>query len=380
MERFNEEHLLFRESLRAFVEREIAPFVDQWERDRAFPARELYRKMGSEGYFGLTYPEECGGLGLDFWYKVIWIEEMGSIDSGGIPMSLTVQTEICTPVLEKHGSRELKQRFLVPAVKGEVIGALAITEPGAGSDVFAIKTSARAEGDHLVLRGQKSYVTNGSIADFIVTLCRTPSDDSATGMSLIVVPGDTPGLKVRKKYEDTKLGNLCCDHAELTYEDVVVPRRHLIGAMGMGWEIQMEQFQHERLIEAILACSQARAILESTKAYAKERSVFGGRLIDQQSVAFRLVDMEMEAELLRQMTYTCAERLMSGKECTRETAMLKLKAGRLVREVADECLHLLGGYGYMEDARMSRRLRDVRALALTGGSVEVMQRILSKFL
>lgn len=380
MECFNREHLLFRASLRAFVDREINPFVEQWEAERAFPARELYRKLGGEGYLGLAFPEEYGGSDLDLWYSVIWIEELGRTEAGGIPMSLTVQTEISTPVLEKYGSPALKERFLSPAVRGEAIGALAITEPHAGSEVSAITTVARAEGDELVISGKKSYITNGSIADFVVTLCRTSNDGGTRGMSLVLVPAGTPGLTARRRYEDSKLGNLCCDHAELTYEDVVVPRENVLGAPGMGWDIQMEQFQRERLIEAILACSQARTVLEKTRAHARQRTVFGSRLIDHQSVAFRLVDMETDLELLRQMTYHSAGLLMSGRECTKETAMVKLKAGRLIRQVTDECLHLLGAHGYMENTTLSRTLRDARAAALTGGSIEVMQRILAKLL
>lgn len=375
---FDEEHRMFREFVRGFIAREINPFVDQWEAEGRFPARELYKKMGNEGLLGLTYPEQYGGLALDFWYTIIWMEELGGIEAGGVPMSVTVQTEIATPAIAKYGSHELKQQYLRPAIQGDFIGALAITEPGAGSDVAAISTFADEYDDYYLLNGQKSYITNGSIADFIVTLCKTPPDQGTRGMSLILVPTNSAGLTATQKY--AKLGNFCCDHAELTFENVRVPRENIIGMKNMGFDIQMEQFQHERLIEGVLACSQAKNILGKAKEYARKRILFGQRLIDHQSVAFSFVNMETELEFLQQMTYHCADLFIKGHECTREIAMIKLKAGKLLRLIADECLQLLGGYGYMEGTQIARAYRDGRAAALTGGSVETMQYILTKFL
>lgn len=375
---FNEEHKMFREFVRGFIRREINPFVEQWEAEGKFPAHELYKKMGNEGLLGLTSPEQYGGLNLDFWYTVIWMEELGAIEVGGVPMSVTVQTEISTPAIAKYGSHKLKQQYLRPAILGDFIGALAITEPDAGSDVTAISTVAEACDDHYLVNGRKSYITNGSIADFIVTLCKTSPTQGSRGMSLLLIPAKSAGLTATQKYK--KLGNFCCDHAELTFDNVVVPKENIIGVEGMGFDIQMEQFQHERLIEGILACSQARNILNKTKEYARNRRIFGQRLIDHQSVAFSFVNMETELEFLQQMTYHCADLFIRDHECTREVAMIKLKAGKLLRFVTDECLQLLGGYGYMEGTPVARAYRDGRATALTGGSVETMQHILSKFL
>ncbi len=375
---FNEEHKMFRTFVRGFIEREINPFVEQWETEVKFPARELYKKMGNEGLLGLTYPEQYGGLNLDFWYTVIWMEELGGIEAGGVPMSITVQTEISTPAIAKYGSQEMKQQYLRPAILGDFIGALAITEPDAGSDVTAISTIADEHDDHYIMNGRKSYITNGSIADFIVTLCKTSPAQGTRGMSLILVPAKSAGLTVVQKYK--KLGNFCCDHAEMTFENVRVSRENIIGLDGMGFDIQMEQFQHERLIEGILACSQGKSIVSKAKEYARKRMVFGQRLIDHQSVAFSFVNMETELEFLQQMTYHCADLFTKGHECTREVAMIKLKAGKLLRLITDECLQLLGGYGYMEGTQIARAYRDSRATALTGGSVETMQHILTKFL
>lgn len=375
---FTEEHKMFREFVRSFIEREINPFVDQWEVEGAFPAHKLYKKMGNEGLLGLTHPEQYGGLDLDFWYTVILMEELGRIEAGGVPMSITVQTEISTPVIAKYGSHTLKQQYLRPAILGNFIGALAITEPEAGSDVTAISTVADEYDDYYVVNGRKSYVTNGSIADFIVILCKTSPTQGSRSMSLVLVPAKSVGLTAAQRYR--KLGNFCCDHAELTFENVKVPKENVIGMQGMGFDIQMEQFKHERLIEGILTCSQARNVLDKTKEYAKNRIIFGQRLIDHQSVAFSFVNMETELEFLQQMTYYCTELFMKGYECTREIAMIKLKAGKLLRFITDECLQLLGGYGYMEGTQVARAYRDGRATALTGGSVETMQHILTKFL
>lgn len=375
---FTEEHNMFREFVRGFIEREINPFVDQWETEGTFPVHELYKKMGNEGLLGLTYPEQYGGLNLDFWYTVIWMEELGRIEAGGVPMSVTVQTEISTPAIAKYGTPKLKQQYLQPAILGDFIGALAITEPDAGSDVTAISTVADEYDDSYIINGRKSYITNGSIADFIVTLCKTSSTQGSRGMSLLLVPAKSAGLIATQKYR--KLGNFCCDHAELTFKNVQVSKENIIGMKGMGFDIQMEQFQHERLIEGILACAQAKNIVHKAKEYAKNRMIFGQRLIDHQSVAFSLVNMETELEFLQQMTYYCTDVFIKGHECTREIAMIKLKAGKLLRLVTDECLQLLGGYGYMEGTSIARAYRDGRATALTGGSVETMQHILTKFL
>jgi citronellyl-CoA dehydrogenase len=379
MIRFSKEHLLFRETVRLFIEREINPYIEQWEDQRAFP-RDLYKKLGNEGYLGLTYPEEYGGLDLDFWYTVILMEELGKIGAGGIPMSLTVQTDISTPVIALYGSHELKERFLRPAIMGDFIGALAITEKKAGSDVSAITTTAKKEQGSYIINGKKCYITNGSIADFVVTLCKTSESEGLQGMSLIVVPTDRPGFRAEKKYEKSKIGNFCCDHVELTFENVKVPKENLLGIEGRGWDMQMEQFQHERIIEGILICSQAQTILDQTKAYAKQRKIFGKRMIEHQNIAFALVNMETELEFLRQMSCHCVEIFISGKECTREISMLKMKAGKVIRQLADDCLQLFGGYGYLEHSPISRLWRDVRASAFTGGSVETMQHILTRFL
>src|SRR5579884_4325859 len=260
---FSEEHKLFRKSVQGFIHREINSLVDQWEAEEMFPADQLYKKMGNEGFLGLSHSSSYGGLDLDFWYTVIWIEELGKIEAGGIPMSITTQTEIVTPIIARYGSPVLKEQYLRPAIMGDFIGALAVTEPEAGSDVSRIATMAHESGDYYIIDGRKSYITNGSIADFVVTLCRTSSGPSANSMSLIIVPTSTPGFTAVKNYK--KLGNLCCDHAELIYESVKVPKENVIGLENMGYNILLDSFQRERLILGILACAQAKRILNRTK-------------------------------------------------------------------------------------------------------------------
>ncbi|HEU4962328.1 MAG TPA: acyl-CoA dehydrogenase family protein [Bacilli bacterium] len=371
------EHEMFRESLRDFIDREIAPHVTEWEAQQAFPYRDLYRKMGQEGFLGLTYSEEYGGLGLDYGYTLVWGEELGRIAGGGIPMSVSVQTDMCTPAIAKYGSDLLKREFLQPAIYGEKIGAIAVTEPGAGSDVAAIRTEAKRDGDHYVINGSKAYITNGGIADFVVILCRT-SQDGIRGMSLLVVPTDTPGFTITKTHD--KLGNRICNHASMRFEDVRVPVDYLIGEEGNGFKMQMEQFMSERLILGIITCSQAQAVLEKTKAYAKERHVFDQPLLQHQHIGFTLVDLELELTFLQQMVTHTVQLYMEGKECTREVAMIKLKASRLLRAAADHGLQIFGGYGYMEESGMPQLYRDARAASLAGGTDEVMQYLLQKYL
>lgn len=376
--KFTDDHAMFRDSVRSYIERAIDPYVDEWEEGGGFPARQVYAGLGAEGFLGLSYPARYGGLELDFSYTVIWMEELGRIRAGGIPMSVSVQTEIATPALASYGSDELKERYLKPAILGDSIAALAVTEPQAGSDVAAIQTAARREGNEYVITGKKSYITNGSIADFVVVLCRTSEDAGIRGMSLLIVPRGVDGFSASASYR--KLGNHSCDHAELTFAEVRIPRENVIGEEGMGYDIQMEQFQHERLAQAILLGAQATQVVNRTKEYAKERDVFGSRLIEHQAVAFSLVSLETEIEMLRQMTYHCSELVMAGAECTREVAMAKYKAAVLVRRVVDECLQYLGAYGYMEEEYVARMFRDMRAASMAGGSVEMMQHILTKFL
>ncbi len=373
---FTPEHEMFRQSVRRFVQEEINPHADEWEEAGIFPAHELFKKMGDLGFLGLTYPEEYGGQGLDFSYTVVFCEELGKADVGGVPMGITVHTDMCTPALAEHGSRELKKQFLEPAIRGEMVGCIGVTEPDAGSDVAAIRTRAVPDGDDWVITGRKLYITNGTQADWVCLLARTDEGKGYHGMSLIIVPTNTPGFSVSRKLR--KLGNHSSDTAELILDNVRVPRTNTVGPEGLGFILQMQQFQRERLVGAIQSYAGMERTVRDAIAYTRQRCTFGQPLIDNQVVHFTFAELLTEIECLKQMCYAAAERYIAGEDMTREASMAKLKAGRLAREVADKCLQFYGGMGYMEETRVSRAYRDSRLLSIGGGADEVMLGIICK--
>jgi citronellyl-CoA dehydrogenase len=371
-----EEHDAFRTSVRSFVEREIEPHVDEWERAGGFPGHELFPKLGRAGFLGLEYDPAYGGQGADHSFTVVLGEELGRIGCGGIPMAIAVQTDMATPSLHRFGSEELKERFLVPAIAGKVVVSIAVTEPDAGSDVAAISTRAVADGDEWVINGAKLYITNGVQADWLCLLARTSGDGGYAGMSQIIVPTATPGLEVSRKLD--KLGNRSSDTAELSFSDVRVPLANTIGEVGQGFFQQMDQFQHERLIAAYLSVGGMTRALERTITYLRQRRAFGAPLLDNQYVAYRLAELDSELDLLREYSYACAEKMMQNKDVTRQASIAKLIAGRLQRQVADTCIQFHGGVGYMEETWTARYFRDSRLLSIGGGADEVMLRILSR--
>ncbi len=374
---FTEEHQAFRQSLRKFVEKEINPNVDRWEEERIFPAHELFKKMGDLGFLGVSFPEEYGGQGLDYWYNLVFLEEIARIPCGGLPMAIAVQTDMATPALCDFGSPELKKKFLEPTLKGDMVCSIAVTEPGAGSDVAAIQTRAETDGDHYVINGSKMFITNGKQADWVCLLARTTQSKGFQGMSLIVVPTDTPGFTVSRKLE--KMGNHASDTAELAFDNVRVPKSYCIGEEGQGFIMQMMQFQKERLAAAIMAYVGAESVIRLTIDYCRERKTFGKPIIDNQWVHFHIAELITEIEHLRQMCHHCARKIVAGQDMTREASMAKLKAGRLVRETADWCMQFHGGMGYMEEYPMARYFRDSRLLSIGGGADEIMMGIIAKY-
>ena len=376
---FTDEHQMFRKAVRAFVEKEINPHIDEWERAGIWPAKEILGKMAALGFLGLSYDEAYGGQNADIWFTVVLAEELGRCDAAGVPMGITVHTDMCTPALAKYGSHELKERFLAPALRGEMVGAIAVTEPGAGSDVAGIITRAESDGDDYVINGSKMYITNGTQADWVCLLARTSPGTGYKGMSLIMVPTDTPGFIVSKKLE--KLGNLSSDTAVLSFEEMRVPKANRIGEEGMGFYMQMEQFQRERLIGSLSATAGMEKAVRGTIAYCRERKTFGTPLIHNQWVHFKLCELLTEIEALRQLNYYCASLLEqdeSSMEVVKIASMCKLKAGRLAREVGDVCLQFYGGMGYMEETPISRYYRDARLLSIGGGADEIMLGIIAK--
>src|SRR5579859_3935165 len=374
--KFTPEHEMFRQSVRRFVEQELNPYVDEWEEAGIWPAHDVLRKMGNLGFLGLSYPEEFGGQGLDFWYTAVFCEELGKTDCSGVPMGISVHTDMCTPALAEFGSDELRKRFLEPSLRGEYVGCIGVTEPDAGSDVASIRTRAVADGDDWVITGRKLYITNGTQADWVCLLARSSEERGYHGMSLIIVPSGAPGFSVSRKLR--KLGNLSSDTAELVFDGARVPRVNTVGPEGMGFILQMRQFQRERLVGAILAYSSMEKIVRQTIDYTRQRQTFGAPLIDNQVVHFRMAELLTEIEALKALCYTAIEAMVEGQDITRLASMAKLKAGRLSREVADSCLQFYGGMGYMEETPISRAFRDARLLSIGGGADEVMLGVIAK--
>jgi len=373
---FTEDHEAFRQSVRGVLAREIVPHVDEWEAAETFPAHTVFKALGSAGFLGLEYDPAYGVQGADHSYTVILGEELGRMGCAGVAMAVTVQTDMATPSLHRYGSHELKQRYLAPALLGEMVASIAVTEPDAGSDVAGLRTRAVRDGDEWVINGSKLYITNGTQADWLCLLVRTSDEGGHRGMSQILFPTETPGFSVSRKLD--KLGNRCSDTAELSFVDARVPVSNTIGDAGRGFQQQMAQFQNERMIAAYSAAGSMDGALRRTADYLRERQAFGQPLLANQYIQFRLAELSAEVDLLRQYNYACADAYLRGEDTTRFATIAKLKAGRLQREIADWCLQFHGGVGYMEETWVSRYFRDSRLLSIGGGADEVMLQILAR--
>ena len=371
-----DEHQLFRKTLRDLFEREIEPHVDEWESARSFPAHELFPRLATVGLFGLEYDETYGGMGADHTFTMIAGQELGRVSCGGVPMAIAVQMSMATPALARYGSHELKERFLAPAIAGEAVTSIAVTEPDAGSDVAAIRTRAVRDGDEWVINGAKLYITNGTQADWLCLLARTSDEPGARGMSLIVVPTDVDGVVVSRKLE--KLGMWSSDTAELSFTDVRVPVSHTIGEVGRGFQQQMIQFQAERLTTFYKQVGSIELALERTKTYLRERKVFGAPLLANQHLQFVLAELAARHDVLTHYAETAAEAVRRGEDATRYATIGKLLGSRLQREVADWAVQFHGGIGYMDEHWTSRYFRDTRLDSIGAGADEVMLRILAR--
>ncbi|WP_054032648.1 acyl-CoA dehydrogenase family protein [Desulfatitalea tepidiphila] len=373
---FTKAHEQVRAAIRDFVNRRINPFIDEWEEKGAAPLHDLFKEMGELGFLGIRYDERYGGEGLDYWYETVMLEEIARARCGGVPMAIAVQTNMATPAIAEFGSDYLKEKYLAAAIRGEMVGAIAVTEPDAGSDVAALKTFARRDGDTYVLNGSKTYITNGTQADFLTLLARTSEAPGYHSFSLFVVPTDLPGFKISRKLD--KLGMRSSDTAELYFDDLRIPADHLIGQEGEGFIYQMRQFQHERFSALPICYIGAEEMIRETVAYIKGRVVFGKPLITKQVLRHRLVDWLSEIECLRQLTYHIVRMKMAGQDATREISMGKLIGGRLLNQVADGCLQMHGGMGFMNEMRVSRFFRDARLISIGAGASEVMSDIVAK--
>jgi len=373
---FGEEHEELRQTVRRFVAKEIAPHVPAWEEAREFP-RELYRRCGELGFLGLKFPEAYGGQGGTHLHDAVWVEELSrSGASGGVGAGLNAHTSIAMPPIFNFGTEEQRQRWLVPGIAGERIGALGITEPGAGSDVASISTTAKRVDGGYVVNGAKTFITNGVRADFLVCACRTSESGGHHGMSFLVLEREMPGYEVSRKLE--KMGWHASDTGELSFTDVEVPEENLLGEENGGFYLVMANFAWERLLMAIGAVGAMQRLLEVTIDYAREREAFGRPIGRFQAVRHKIAEIGTQMEVSRALTYHALRLFHEGRDCIREVTMAKLVTQRGLVEIADECLQIHGGYGYMREYGIERALRDARLGPIGGGTDEIMKEILGK--
>ncbi|MGB9903365.1 MAG: acyl-CoA dehydrogenase family protein [Desulfotomaculales bacterium] len=372
---FKEEHEILRKSVRSFVQKEITPFVEEWEEKGEFP-RDLFKRMGDLGFLGLKYAEEYGGSGEDYVADAVFVEELARCGSGGVQAGIGAHTNIATPPVYRFGNEEQKQRFLVPAIKGEKIAALGITEPNAGSDVASIATTAVLEGDHYVVNGSKMFITNGVRADFVVLAVKTAPGAGYKGLSFLVVEKGTPGFSVGRALE--KVGWRPSDTGELVFENCRVPKENLLGEENMGFSYIMQNFQWERLVMALGAVSAAELALEEALGYARQRTQFGRPIGKLQVIRHKLADMATAIEKARCLTYHALYLYSNGEDAVTEVSMAKIVACEAAQRVADEALQIHGGYGYMMEFPVQRYWRDARIGTIGGGTTEIMKEIIAK--
>jgi citronellyl-CoA dehydrogenase len=370
-----EQHRAIMTTVARFVDEEINPHVEAWENAEEFPSHALFKKLGNLGLLGVQYPEAYGGLGLDYSYALAIAEELGRSHCGGVPMAIGVQASMCTPALARFGSDALKQEFLAPAIRGDQVGCIGVSEAGGGSDVAAVKTRARVEGGDYVITGEKMWITNGMKADWCCLLANTSEGHVHKNKSLIMVPLDAKGIQRQKIH---KIGMHSSDTAQLFFDEVRVPRRNLIGNEGEGFVLQMLQFQEERLWGAASSLKMLDGVIDQTIAYTRERKTFGAPILDNQVVHFKLAELRTEVEALRSLCYRAVEEYVAGQDVTRLASMAKLKCGRLIRDVVDSCLQYWGGMGYTRDNIVARAFRDGRLVSIGGGADEIMLGIIAR--
>ena len=373
---FTDEHEALRETIHRWVRTEIAPHLDEWEAAREFP-RALYSRAAELGFLGLKYPEELGGQGGDYVHDAVWAEELAAAGaSGGVGAGLGAHTGIATPPIFKFGTPDQVERFLRPAIRGEKVAALGITEPGAGSDVASIRTRARRVDGGYVVDGAKTFITNGVRADFLVCACKTSEEGGHGGISFLILEREMPGYEVTRKLE--KMGWHSSDTAELAFTDVEVPDENLLGEHDGGFKLIMANFQWERLLMALGAVGGMRRLVETAVAYALERQAFGRPIGHFGAIRHKVAEMAVKLETARALTYAALRDFSAGHDAVREVTMAKLLSQRSCVEVADECLQIHGGYGYMREYGIERALRDARLGPIGGGTDEIMKEILGR--
>lgn len=369
---FTDEHLLFRETVRRFVAREIAPHAEEWERQGGCD-RQLYRRLGELGYLGIRFPTSDGGAGADWFYYAIFAEEMCRGKCTGVAVDVLLHMEAATHCIRERGNQEQKQEFLAPAIRGERIAALGVTEPDTGSDVAGIRTTARRVGDEYLINGAKMFITNGTVADFITLAVRT-GEPGPRGISLVLFPTDTPGFGARKL---DKLGARSSDTAELSFADCRIPARYLLGNENEGFRYIMEAFDGEKITLALLALGLMDTIFAETQRYGLERQVFGQAVLKHQYWRHKMAEVGTRIETARHLIYHAVYVLNQGGAATLPCAMAKLYATETVKWVATACAQAFGGYGYMEEYPIARLYRDVMGFTVGAGTSEIMREIIA---
>lgn len=373
---YTEEHEMFRKALRKMLDKEAYPHFEQWEKDRDIPS-EFWLKLGENGFLCPMVSEEYGGLALDFGYSAILTEELERVGAG-LASGISLHSDIVTPYIEAYGTTAQKEKWLPKSVTGEYISAIAMTEPGAGSDLAGIQTTAKKDGEFYILNGEKTFITNGIHADYVVVVCKTDPQASRAykGVSLLIVENGTPGFKRGKKLD--KIGMHSADTGELIFEDVHVPVENLLGEENRGFYYLMEKLQQERLIVAIETQIEAECCLKLTVDYVKERKAFGSRIADFQNTQFKLAEMATEIDLGRTYVDSLIAKHIAGQEIVKEVSMAKWWISEMAKRVVSDCLQLHGGYGYMEEYEIARRYRDIPVAAIYAGTTEIMKGIIAK--
>jgi len=373
---FTEEHNLFREGFRKFLAKEVVPHLDKWEKEGTIP-RDIWPKFGEMGYFGIRYPEKYGGLDLDIFYLIIWLEEMQRINSGGFAAAMWAHNYLAMTHLLKEGSEAIKEKYLTASISGEMIGCLCITEPFGGSDVGAMRTMAIKEGDEYVINGSKTFITNGIYSDYLVVISKMEDPDNPKAMGVFLIDRDTPGVSASKL---DKLGWRASDTGEIAFDNVRIPASNLMGEPGKGFYYVMQHFALERLIMGVNAHARAEYAIEYTLQYMSERTAFGKSLDKFQALRHRMAEMATEVEMIKSFNYQIAENLDKGTYVVKEACMSKLQSTKIADEVIYDCLQYLGGYGYMEEYPLARMSRDSRLGPIGGGTSEILKEVIAKMI
>jgi acyl-CoA dehydrogenase len=373
---FSEEHNAFRQSFRDFLQKEVVPFVEKWEK-QGFIDKEIWKKFGEMGYFGLNYPEEYGGLNLDLFYTVIFLEEMQKVNSGGFAAAMWAHTYLAMTHLEKEGSKAIKEKYLTSSIHGEKVGCLCISEPFGGSDVAGMRTTAIKNGNTYILNGSKTFITNGVYSDYLVVAAKTNPELGNKGMSIFVVDRETSGISAISL---EKLGWKASDTAEIAFDNVVIPAENLMGEEGQGFSYIMQHFALERIVMGVNAHARAEYALEYALQYMSERTAFGKTINKFQALRHKVADLASEIEMCKEFNYSIVYRLNKGQYVVKEATMSKLVSTKIADEVIYQCLQFLGGYGYMEDYPMARLFRDSRLGPIGGGTSEILKEIIAKII